>query len=63
YNNSIEHISNLENKGELFAIRPSQNLEIGRLETNPDKYEEIYQIGVKDTKAIMEQLKDYLAND
>lgn len=63
YNDTIEYISNLENKGEVFAIRPSQNLEIGRLETNPDKYEEIYQIGVKDTKAIMEQLKDYLAND
>lgn len=63
YNDTIEHISNLENEGELFAIRPSQNLEIGRLETNPDKYEEIYQIGVKDTQVIMEQLKDYLAND
>ena len=63
YNDTVEHISNLENEGKLFAIRPSQNLEIGRLETNPDKYEEIYQIGVKDTKSIMKQLKDYLAND
>lgn len=63
YNDTIEHISNLENKGELFAIRPSQNLEIGRLETNPDKYQEIYQIGVDDTEEVLKQLKDYLAND
>ena len=63
YNNTIEHISNLENKGELFAIRPSQNLEIGRLETNPDKYQEIYQIGVDDTEEVLKQLKDYLADD
>ena len=53
----------LENEGELFAIRPSQKSGNRTTETNPDKYEEIYQIGVKDTKAIMEQLKDYLAND
>lgn len=60
YNDTLEQIIDLENKGDLFAIRPSQNLEIGRLETNPDKYDEIYQIGVKDTEKIMEQLKGYL---
>lgn len=61
YNNTIEHIIDLENKGELFAIRPSQNLEIGRLETNPEKYEEIYQVGLADAKEDMTKLKEYLA--
>ena len=60
YNDTVEHIIDLEEKGELFAIRPSQNLEIGRLETNPDKYQEIYQIGVDDTEEVLKQLKDYL---
>ncbi len=63
YNDTVEHIIKLEEKGELFAIRPSQNLEIGRLETNPDKYQEIYQIGVDDTEKVLKQLKDYLVND
>lgn len=63
YNDTVEHIIDLEEKGELFAIRPSQNLEIGRLETNPDKYQEIYQIGVDDTEKVLKQLKDYLVND
>ena len=61
YNNTVERIIDLENKGELFAIRPSQNLEIGRLETNPEKYEEIYQVGLADAKEDMTKLKEYLA--
>ncbi|MEE0950000.1 MAG: patatin family protein [Streptococcus equinus] len=60
YNATVEHIIDLEKNGELFAIRPSQNLEIGRLETNPEKFEEIYQVGVNDTEGILKQLKNYL---
>lgn len=61
YNATVEYIIDLEKKGELFAIRPSQNLEIGRLETNPEKFEEIYQIGLADAKDDMAKLKEYLA--
>ena len=61
YNGTLEHIIDLEQKGQVFAIRPSQPLEIGRLETNPDKFEEIYQIGLKQAKADMASLQAYLS--
>ena len=61
YNDTLEHIIDLEQKGQVFAIRPSQPLEIGRLETNPDKFEEIYQIGLKQAKADMASLQAYLS--
>lgn len=61
YNATVEHIIDLEKDGELFALRPSRTVEIGRLEKNPDKFDEIYQLGLADTQAAMDQLQSYLA--
>ncbi|MDX5024835.1 DUF6363 domain-containing protein, partial [Streptococcus suis] len=47
YNNSLEKVMSLEKTGDLFAIRPSKSLVIGRLEKNPDKLDSIYQLGMK----------------
>ena len=60
YNRALEHVIDLEQKEQLFAIRPSQALEIGRLEKNPDKFDEIYNIGLADGREVMNDLKDYL---
>ena len=47
-------------KSDLFAIRPSKTLEIGRLEKNPDKLEDIYQLGLQDGEKIMADLREYI---
>lgn len=60
YNNSLDKIEVLEKNQELFAIRPSQTVEIGRLEKNPDKFEQIYNLGLKDGQEIMPALQEYL---
>lgn len=60
YNKAVEHVIDLEKKGELFALRPSQDLVIGRLEKNPDKFDEIYTIGLQDAREAMDDLKNYL---
>lgn len=63
YNQSVERIIGLEQKGALFAIRPSRPLVIGRLEKNPAKYDEIYEIGVADAKKSLLDLKTYLESN
>ncbi|MFS6153110.1 patatin family protein [Streptococcus agalactiae] len=60
YNNSLEKVMSLEKTGDLFAIRPSKSLVIGRLEKNPDKLDSIYQLGMKDAKSGMPELNSYL---
>ncbi len=60
YNAAVEHIQDLEDKGQLFAIRPQEKLQIGRLEKNPDKFEEIYHIGISDGEKAIADLKEYL---
>ncbi len=61
YNNTVEKIIDLENKKEIFVIRPSRNLHIKRIEKDVDKLQEMYDLGVEDTQNKMEELKEYLA--
>lgn len=60
YNECIKYISELEKEGKVFAIRPSENLNIDLIERNPNKLESVYQIGIKDMKNKMKKLEKYL---
>jgi len=60
YNKVIEKIIDMENKKEIFVIRPSKKLNVKVIERNPEKLQEVYDIGVKDTKQIIKALKEYL---
>lgn len=60
YNKAVERVIDLEKRGQLYAIRPSQDLVIGRLEKNPVKFDEIYTIGLQDAREAMDGLKEYL---
>lgn len=60
YNETVETIIEEENKGNTFVIRPSKTIKIKRLERDPDKLREMYDLGVKDTRERMSELRDYL---
>ncbi|MBM7642953.1 patatin-like phospholipase family protein [Streptococcus loxodontisalivarius] len=60
YNQTLDKIEKAEQAQELFVIQPSQDLEIGRLEKNPAKFDEIYQIGLADAQDKLGKLKEYL---
>ena len=60
YNRCIEYIEELEKSGKAFVMRPSEKLDIALIERNPDKLESIYQVGIKDMKKRIKELKRYL---
>lgn len=60
YNKMVAYISELEDRGELFVIRPSKKIPIGLLERNPDKLQSMYDLGYADAVAKMDELKIYL---
>ena len=62
YNNTLEKIIDLENKKEIFVIRPSNPLEIHRLEKDEIKLQKVYDLGVNDCNTILDSLKKYLDN-
>lgn len=60
YNDSISKIIDLENKKEIFVIRPSKDLHIKRIEKNENKLQEMYDLGISDCKKRLKELLDYL---
>lgn len=60
YNQAVENIIQLEKEEQVFVIRPHQALQIGRLEKNPDKFDEIYRLGLQDGERAIEDLEAYL---
>lgn len=62
YNETVKKIKELEKTGEIFVIRPSVELTIGRIEADPDRLQKVYDIGVRDAREQMEALKTWLAD-
>ena len=61
YNKSVELLKHWENEGKVFVIRPSKPIEIGRIETNPDKLQEVYDLGLKDATESLLELQKYIS--
>lgn len=62
YNNTLKIISQMEKRGEVLVIQPQRALEIGRLENDPDKTQEIYDQGYRDGLQAAERVKAFLDN-
>ena len=62
YNDTVERIIDSENKKEIFVIRPSRLVNISRIEKDENKLEEMYNLGIEDSKRLMNDLKEYLRN-
>ena len=61
YKKTLEYIKELESRGEVFVIRPSEPLTIGRMEHDPERVRAVYDIGVADAEREIEKLKNWLA--
>lgn len=60
YNETVEKIIDMEDKKEIFVIRPSKDLKIKRIEKDVDKLQAMYDLGVSDCKKQLEDLKEYI---
>lgn len=60
YNKTLDKIEELERKGEILVIRPSQTIEISRLEKKPAMIEAMYELGVYDAKEKLQEVVDFL---
>ncbi|WP_329383228.1 patatin family protein [Anaerofustis butyriciformans] len=62
YNNSLDKIKEEEEKGNVFVIRPSESLDITRLEKNKYKLEALYNLGYNDAKKAYNKLLNFISN-
>ena len=59
YADSIRQLEALEKAGSAILIRPSSPITIGRLETDPEKMEAVYQLGIRDTEAVQSAVQRF----
>lgn len=60
YNASIDEIIRLEENGDALVLSPSRDLGIERIESNPEKLKEVYEIGVKDGNDNLEAMREFI---
>ena len=61
YNDTLDYIDSSEGTSNLFVIRPKTKLEVGRLEKNRSKLEDLFNQGYQDAKASYEDLVKWLS--
>lgn len=60
YNETVSYLEKEEEKGNVFIIRPSAPLKVGRMERNPERLEELYIQGYQDAKQSNENLQKWV---
>ena len=60
YNDNREYMLDLENKKEIFVIRPPHKIDVKTVEKDPNQLQKAYDLGVKIAKDNLQQLKQYL---
>ena len=61
YNRALEELERWQAEGRAFVIRPSVKTPISRIETDPDKLQQVYDLGLADGQAALPALQAYLA--
>ena len=61
YNRALEELERWQKEGRVFVIRPSAKTPIRRIETDPEKLQQVYDLGLADGKACLPALREYLA--
>ncbi len=63
YNDCLKQLEKREEEGNTLVIRPSEPLGIKRTEKNPEKLKAVYDLGRKDTEALLEKIREFLETD
>jgi predicted patatin/cPLA2 family phospholipase len=60
YNETLKLIEKLEKKGKIMVIRPSKPINISKFEKNLETFDEIFNLGKKDVKNKLNNIREYL---
>ena len=60
YNQELKQVEEQEKYGKALVIRPSEPITISRTENDPEKLEEVYQLGRKDGLINLEKMRTFI---
>ena len=61
YNAILQEIDELDAKEEIVLVRPTKELNLGRIESDPNRLQEMYDLGISDAKALLPRIKKFLS--
>ena len=59
YNENLDFIEKLEEDKKAIVIRPSQTLNVGRVERDSKKLTELYNLGYQDASAKLNEISEW----
>ena len=62
YNETVKEIVKMEQEGKVFVIRPGFDLDIGRIEKDPNEIQRVYDVGRKDAVKLADSMLEWLKN-
>ncbi len=60
YNAAVDELGEWKKAGRAFVIRPSEPIEIGRMESDPHRLQQVYELGLDDFDNCLDALRAYL---
>lgn len=60
YNRCMERIKAAEKENEIFVLRPTKRVKIKRTETDPQKMQTMYELGIRDANDALDRLISYM---
>ena len=60
YNQTLDDLKEMEERGEVYIIRPENPIKINRTERNPQKLKELYEVGRKEGEKHLDSMKKFL---
>ena len=63
YNAQIDYVLDQERKGNIFLIQPKVSTGISRIERNPEKLQQQYDLGAADAQALIPSLREFIIHN
>lgn len=61
YNRTLKYIEQQENQGNILVLRPSESIRVGRMEQDPERLKQMYELGKNDAGQMLDAIVSFLS--
>lgn len=61
YNRTLKYIEQQENQGNILVLRPSESIRVGRMEQDPERLKQMYEMGKNDAGQMLDAIASFLS--
>lgn len=61
YNRTLKYIEQQEKQGNILVLRPSESISVGRMEQDPERLKQMYELGKNDAGQMLDAIASFLS--